>query len=202
MKEMSKKGIIIMCVLFILWGIVSRLTPHLWNTTPITAIALFSSAYLGFRYSSIILFLIMIVSDAFIGFYEWHVMLSVYISFSIALLLGLYVKKNRNINRVFVSSLTSSILFFLITNWAVWQFGSMYTHSFSGLMDSYIMALPFFRNSLFGDLLYSGLLLGVFEFVKRYRFVQYTPPHISTELNPRNLFRCKSKNSCIGIISK
>ncbi|MEK7185550.1 MAG: DUF6580 family putative transport protein [Patescibacteria group bacterium] len=160
---MSKKELIFVSLAIISVGIASRLLPHPWNTTPVTAIAIFSSAYLGFRYSFAIFLAIMFVTDIFLGFYQWQIMLAVYGSFATAALIGLFLRKKKTVGLILVSALSSSVLFFLITNWAVWQFGTMYEHSLTGLFQSYFMALPFFRNSLLGDIFYTSLLFGVFE---------------------------------------
>jgi hypothetical protein len=161
---MSKKELIFVTLFLIIVGVVSRLLPHPWNTTPLTAIAIFSSAYLGFRYSFVIFLTTMVVADISLGFYQWQVMLAVYGSFLLASLIGLLMRKKKTAGLVFVSAISSSVIFFLITNWAVWQFGSMYTHSFSGLLQSYYMAIPFFKNALAGDIIYSGIFFGAFEF--------------------------------------
>lgn len=160
---MSKKVSIFIAVLLIAAGIASRFMPHAWNMTPITAIALFASVYLGIRYSLLIVAATMFISDLFIGFYDWRVMLSVYIGFAVAGLIGILVRKNKNLITVFSGAVSSSIFFFLFTNWAVWQFGSMYEHSIAGLTQSFAMAMPFFKNMLAGDIAYTGILFGSFE---------------------------------------
>lgn len=59
-----------------------------------------------------------------------------------------------------------AIIFFLLTNAAVWAFGTMYPHTLSGLMESYTMAIPFFRNSLLGDIFFIGILVGGYEVIQ------------------------------------
>ena len=159
---LSSKSKIVFVLGLIAFGILSRVLPHAWNFTPITAIVLFSAAYFGIVYSLIIFLMVMVVSDLHLGFYEWHIMLAVYGSFAIASLIGLLLK-NKSMGVVFMGTISSSVLFFAITNWAVWQFSTLYSHSLSGLLQSYVMALPFFRNSLAGDVCYSGFLFGAYE---------------------------------------
>ncbi len=161
MKKNFKK--IFFLAVLVAFGVLGRLLPHAWNTTPMTAIALFASAYLGFEYSMVFVFAAMFISDGIIGFYSWPIMISVYASLFVASLLGQYIKKHKNVGSIAVVTFGSSILFFLVTNWAVWQFGTMYLHSWAGLMQSYTMAVPFFRNSLVGDLFYTGAIFGVYE---------------------------------------
>jgi hypothetical protein len=137
----------------------------------------------------------MFVSDIFIGFYSWPIMLSVYGSFFIASLLGEYIKNHKNVGSIAVVTLSSSIIFFLITNWAVWQFGTMYAHSWQGLLDSYLMAIPFFRNSLVGDIFYAGLLFGAYETVRFFVFKNFgilfngsaAKAEVSAEIEPKGL---------------
>ena len=80
---------------------------------------------------------------------------------------GLWIRKNKTAGRVVGGTLLGSLFFFLLTNAAVWLFGTMYAPNFAGLMQSYFMALPFFRNSLLGDLFYVGVLVGGMELVLR-----------------------------------
>lgn len=160
---MSKKAYLALALFLIVLGVASRLLPHMPNFTPVTAIALIASMYLGLRYSLGVILAVMFVTDAIIGFYSWQIMLSVYGSLIVSSLIGLYIKKHKQVATVFLGTLGSSLLFFLVTNWAVWQFGSFYPRSFAGLMESYMMAIPFLKNSLAGDFAYTAILFGAFE---------------------------------------
>jgi hypothetical protein len=101
---------------------------------------------------------IMAITDTIIGFYQWQMMLAVYGSIILTGIIGMLLAKRRGAGSIFLASSGSSILFFLVTNWAVWAFGTMYPHTMSGLLQSYFMALPFFGNSIVGDVAYSLLL--------------------------------------------
>ncbi|MFA4818191.1 MAG: DUF6580 family putative transport protein, partial [Parcubacteria group bacterium] len=57
----------------------------------------------------------------------------------------------------------SSITFFLVTNFAVWAFFDWYPHTWAGLITNFTLALPFFRNTLLGDVFYTGVLFGAYE---------------------------------------
>lgn len=146
-------------------GVVGRMLPHLWNATPLVAVALFAGTYLGLRHSIFLIIAIMFVSDIFIGFYEPELMVTVYSSFAIVGLLGYFIGRHKNWTNIFLTSMASSIIFFLTTNWAVWQFSPWYEQTFDGLIKSYVLALPFFRNMFFGDLIYVGVLFGIYELV-------------------------------------
>lgn len=158
-----------MVYLLILLGAVLRFLPHLPNFAPITALALFGGVYLRNRKLAIVIPLAaMLVSDYFIGFYHLPVMLFVYLSFAISGLLGLWLKKRKNLGNAVGVTLFASVQFYLLTNFAVWAFGSLYPPDAQGLLSSYINALPFFRNTLLGDLFYVGVLFGAYEFVPRW----------------------------------
>lgn len=144
-------------------GIAARFLPHPANFAPIGAIAIFSGIYLPKRWAIVLPLAAMLFSDLFIGFYAWPIMLSVYAGFIIMGLIGLAVRKNKKLSTVLGGTVLGSVIFYLITNAAVWVFGSLYPHTAAGLLQSYYMAIPFFRNSLLGDLFYTGALAGAYE---------------------------------------
>ncbi|HEU0085360.1 MAG TPA: DUF6580 family putative transport protein [Candidatus Paceibacterota bacterium] len=162
---MNKKTIIIhiaVVLSLVLVGILSRTMPHPWNFTPLSAIALVVTAYYGWRYGAMAILLVLLASDLMIGFYHWQMMFAVYGSLLLAVALGTLIHRKK-VGTILFASLGSSLLFYFITNWAVWQFGTMYSPDWSGLSQSYFMALPFFRNSLAGDLIFTATLFSVFE---------------------------------------
>jgi len=141
--------------------------PDIPNFAPIAAIALFGGTYLSKKYALIIPAIAMIVADYFIGFYNPFVMISVYGSFIVIGLIGMWLKNHKNIGNVFGASLLGSSIFFIVTNFAVWlapQF--YYPRTLSGLIDCYALALPFFRNSILGDLTYVIIFFGAYELVR------------------------------------
>ncbi|MBI5133996.1 MAG: hypothetical protein HZA81_01240 [Candidatus Taylorbacteria bacterium] len=160
---MNKKNVLLFSLGLIALGVLGRLAPHLWNATPLGAIALFAASYFGLRMSLPVTLSILFITDLAIGFYDWRIMASVYASFALAAILGRLTSRSRAPYKVGLAVLGSSTLFFLATNLAVWQFGTMYPHTLSGLADSYIAALPFFRNSIIGDSMYALALFGSYE---------------------------------------
>ena len=156
----------LIALLLILFGIVFRLSPHPANVAPIAAIALFSGVYLTGKWKIFIPIVAMLVSDFFIGFYEWPILLTVYGCFAATIAIGALVKRNKNTGSVIAGSLSASILFFLATNAAVWMVHSeTYAPDLSGLLASYTLAIPFFRNTMLGDLFFTGALFGAYEVV-------------------------------------
>jgi uncharacterized membrane protein len=162
-KMQFKTQKLISPLLIIFFAVSMRFLPHPPNFAPIAAMALFGGVYLNKKYALIAPLLAMFISDIFLGFHS--TIFYVYFSFILTGLIGLYLKKHKKLKNIIGGSLTASILFFLITNFGVWAQG-MYARDISGLLQSYIMGLPFFRNSLLGDLFYVGLFFGSYEFMR------------------------------------
>lgn len=150
----------------IVLGISTRLLPHLPNFTAVAATALFSGYYIKDKRAAFsIPLLIMLISDFFLGFYQWQLMLATYTSFAIVVILGIFIQKQKW-HFALPTSLIGSVLFFLLTNWAVWKFGGWYPADLSGLMTSYMEGLPFLKNSLLGDFVYTLGFFGSLEILK------------------------------------
>lgn len=160
-----KKVIPFLAVVFIIIGAALRFVPHFPNFAPIAAMALFGGVYLNKKYALIVPVVIMLISDLFIGLYDIKLMAGVYLSFILVGLIGLFVKKHKNIGTIIGGTVLGSILFFIITNFAVWAFYNWYSHTLNGIGQCFTMALPFFRGTLMGDLFYVAVLFGVYELV-------------------------------------
>lgn len=163
MKKFLKPEIIIAFIIITI-GIITRFLPHVPNFVPITAIALFAGRYLPKKIAIIAPLLIMLVTDYFIGFHE--VMIFVYGGILLAAILGVTLKKKPSWGKIFGATLASSIAFFIITNFGVWIMNSWYPHTFAGLAQCFVMAIPFFRNSLLGDFFYVTVFFGAYEMAK------------------------------------
>lgn len=157
LKPNKKNSIII---IFMIVAVLTRLLPHLPNFTPVTAVALFGGLYLSNKVLAYMLpLVIMVISDVFLGFSS--ITLFVYFAFVIISFIGIQAKKPS-----LAVVLLSSISFFVITNFGVWLLG--YPKTWTGFVECYTLALPFFRNSLMGDLFYSGVLIFGFDFVQKH----------------------------------
>ena len=153
----SKKQLFI--IAFMLIAVLCRVLPHLPNFSPITAIALFGGLYFSNKTMAYLVpLVIMALSDLFLGFHS--ISFVVYATFIVVSFIGTQTKKPS----VF-TILLSSISFFIITNFGVWLIG--YPKTWSGLVECYTLALPFFRNSLLGDLFYSGVMILGFNAVRK-----------------------------------
>lgn len=145
---------------------VARLIPHPWNFTPVSAMALFGGAYFTNKKSAFAVpFAALLISDLVIGFYS--TIHFVYASFALIVLIGFTLRGAVSAPRVIRAALTSSILFFVITNFGDWLALPVYPKTFSGLLMCYSAGIPFFRNMILGDLFYAGLLFGAFALAER-----------------------------------
>lgn len=146
----------------ILIGILLRFAPHAPNFTPVAAIALFSGVYLNKKYALLIPLILMIASDFFMGFHD--VILFTWGGFALITLLGVWMKKRKNIFSCLYMAILSSVLFYLISNFGVWVAG-WYPRNLNGLVTSYIMALPFLRTFTLSTLLYTALFFAAYELI-------------------------------------
>jgi len=133
--------------------------------TAVGAVGLVAGRSKSFATALFITFTSMLISDMFFGFHP--LMWATYGGMTFAVIVGKLLGKRNGIGIVAFASLVSSIVFFLITNLAVWTLPySMYPHTRAGLMDCYIAAIPFFRNSIIGDVMYMYVLVYAPYFVR------------------------------------
>ena len=143
-----------------------RLVPHPPNFTPIAAMALFSGAYLGRQGLAFAAPLAaLLLSDLVLGFYPEAIF--VYVSVAATVLIGLLLVRRVTFLAVGAAALASSLLFFLVTNFGVWLLMDYYPKTAAGLVACYVAAIPFFQNTVAGDLFYSALLFGGFALLER-----------------------------------
>jgi hypothetical protein len=153
--------------ILILFAIIMRLVPHIPDVTPLTGLALFGGAYLSRKQSLIIPLAALFISDLFLPGEPLVTRLSVYASFILVSLIGWWLRSNKRLGSIVLASLVGSVVFYLITNLALFYPTTMYTHSWSGVLLSYYNALPFFRNALVGDLVYTGFLFSAYSIALR-----------------------------------
>ena len=96
-----------------------------------------------------------------LGFY--HGQLTVYFSVALVVVIGMAALRRVSPVRVGVAAIASSVLFFIITNFGMWMFSGIYPRTVAGLSACYVAAIPFFQNTLAGDLFYATLLFGGFR---------------------------------------
>lgn len=150
----------------------TRLVPHPPNMTPIAAMALFGGAFLPNRRLAYALPLAaMLLSDIVLGMtlYGKAMLTSqpiVYACLLGTVAMGNLIRDRRSVLNVGVVTLASSLMFFVVTNFAVWAAGSLYPRTLAGLVVCFTAAVPFFRNSLIGDMAFTAILFAGFALLQ------------------------------------
>ena len=168
-KTFTPRFFIVLSVIIV--AAVLRLIPHWPNFTPIAAMALFAGTYFDKRPSAFAIpIAAMFLSDIVLGF---HANIpAVYLSFAIAVLIGMFLKRNVNVGTVLFASVGSSVIFFVVTNFSASLVSPIYPQNFNGLLECYIAGLAFFRdqshgfsflvNEILGTIFYSSVFYGAF----------------------------------------
>ena len=144
----------------IVLGVIARLIPHPWNFTPIGALGLFAGANCRPRIAWLVPLCALLFADFIVGFYNPLSMLFVYIGFLCGPLIGrLIISQRRSVGRIGSAVVVSSTVFFLLSNLGVWLSG-YYPLTLAGLIECYVLAIPFYSAILVGDALYATILFG------------------------------------------
>ena len=160
------KGLIFFTTLFAL----SRIIPHPPNFTPLISGAIFLPYLLQDRRLVMLLPVVtMFVADIFLGFHG--LMIWTYGAFLMIGLLSFNYFKFKPTS-IFILSVLSPSVFFLITNFGVWLDSEFYSQSLEGLIASYIMGLPFYANSLTSTVLFSASFYAVISAAPTLRFLK------------------------------
>jgi uncharacterized protein DUF6580 len=152
----------------------TRLIPHPPNVTPIAAMALFGGAYLrDWRVAFLLPTVAMFFSDLVLGITVYgNVLLKsqpvVYLCILITVAIGRFIRGNQSVLKITLATLASAVTFYLVTNVAVWAFDPLYVKTWTGLINCYTAAIPFFRNSVLGDVFFTTILFGGFAILERF----------------------------------
>ena len=158
LQLISKKEIFPITLILLLT--LSRLIPHPPNFTPVIAVAIMSSYFFRNIYLSMATILLaMLLGDLLIGLYKN--MFFVYLSLMIINISFFKISKKINYKNLFIFSFFGSIIFYLISNFGVWALEGLYQKNLVGLMECYLFAIPFFKNTIFSTLIftYSGFFV-------------------------------------------
>jgi hypothetical protein len=181
--ENQPKAEFLLTVGLVVIGILTRLlfnAIHFYNFNAVIATAIFSGAYLTRnKWAMLVPFIALLATDAIgqflihsdtLGFYDVPQMSVVYGSFGLALLIGKLYAPKPSLLRYIGVTLGGSVTFFLVTNFALWPFyaNQLYPQTLGGVLQSYMVALPFYRNTLLSDLIFTAVLFGGFEMAKVY----------------------------------
>jgi hypothetical protein len=140
--------------------VVVRILPNTLNFTPIAASALFAGAVLGRPLALAVPLAAMALSDCVLGFDDWRMTIFVYVGLTMPAVFGLLTRDSWKPIRLVPLAALSSVFFFITSNFAVWMFSGIYARDAAGLVKCYIAALPFFQNTLMGDLFWTAVLFG------------------------------------------
>jgi hypothetical protein len=134
----------------------SRLVPHPPNAVPIAAMALFAGAFFS---NTMLAYLVplaaMLLSDLILGFHStvWYVYAGVVLTVFIGSML-----KHITFFKVGLAAVLASIAFYLITNFGAWLHHDMYPQNMNGLLQAYVAGIPFLRNALVANIIFSYLV--------------------------------------------
>lgn len=161
----------------IICGALLRLLPHEPNFAPISAMALFGGYYLPKRFALALPIVTMLIADIFLGFHA--TMPFVYGSFLLIGIIGMTIRQQpASVARIGLATVASSVIFFLLTNFGVWLTGTLYAKTPVGLVDAYIMGIPFFRNTFLGDLFYTTAFFGGYAVFRKAMHIFLATKHV------------------------
>jgi len=178
-KLKSSFSYLVILAVLIALGVAGRLLPHPPNFTPMAAIALFAGFIFIKRYMAVVAVIsTMLLCDYFafgslsVSWFGSKSMFVVYLALLFPIVFKNFLQKKIGVLRIFGAALASSSVFFLATNFAVWVFSPMYEKTFEGLVLCYTMAIPFFQNTVAGDLIWSGVIFGTYFALRNYSNLQ------------------------------
>lgn len=159
-------------LIWILVGVMGRLVIHIPDVTPITSLCLLSPVVFSKKTSLIILIFILLLSDFCLHCLFHYPIFGLWTIFTYSgwlgvLCLGFLFSNNLNLSRAFYFTCIGSFVFWIWTNLGTWITTNLYSHHFHGLLQCYIAALPFLRNSMVGSIVWTGVLT-IFIFQKKY----------------------------------
>ena len=167
---MNKKLFTLVAIIFAV--ALFRVLPHPPNVSPVAAMALLGGAYFTDKRMAFILpFLALFLSDLIIGFH--NSMIVVYAGFALTVGMGIWMQKKITANRVAATTVASTLLFFIISNFGAWMMTGMYPMNAGGLLQAYVAGIPFLQNSLLGNLAFSAVMFAGFAMMQRQFFREH-----------------------------
>ncbi len=166
----------------IIVGVLLRIIPHPPNVTPIAAIALLGGAYIGKKYLAFLIPLAaLFLSDVLLnntinkvyftdspGFVLWSpYMAFTYAAFLLMVLIGIVYLKKPSFFKNILGAVGASVLFFFVSNIGVWIMPGGYPETLGGLVTCLTAGLPFFRNTLVGNVVYVIVFFSAFSYIQK-----------------------------------
>lgn len=157
-------------IAFVLIASLTRIIPHPWNFTAVGAIAFFSGARFEDKKMALwVPVLTLFITDLILGFHS--TVLFTYGGFLLMSLLGRMAQRTQFVKTTGLL-ITSSLAFYFVSNFGVWAVENYYPKTFEGLIQCYVMGIPFLQRQLMADLFYSGLLFAAYEALNRKVWMQ------------------------------
>ena len=140
----------------------SRFIPHPPNFTSLIALSFYVPLIFGTIYIPIVL-TSFVITDIFIGFHS-----TLFFTWGSVVLIGLFSKFFTSLNLIFriFGATSGALIFFIISNFGVWLSGG-YGYTYSGLIECYFLAIPFFYNTLISTIIYAFLIESIFFIYKK-----------------------------------
>jgi hypothetical protein len=155
----------------LLLAALSRLLPHSMHAVGINFTAVGAGLlFFGARrphWQAAIAAAVMALTDVYLTKYvygfEFHVSayLMTWFWYAAVCLMASGLLRKVTVLRVAAGVFASATSFFVLSNFMVWAAGSLYPHSFAGLVACYGLAVPFYANDLISTGLVSGVLFGL-----------------------------------------
>lgn len=153
-----------MIYLLTVLGVISRLIPHWPNFVPIGSIGIFASNKKGVLISAVTILGIMVITDIFLGFS--YTSIFVYAGMLSYVFWGQLSR--RGTLGMISAPIGGSISFFVISNLGVWL-GPWYTHDLTGFIRCFTLAIPFYKFTLFSDIIFTSAIFGIYFIIKGYK---------------------------------
>lgn len=175
----------------------TRLLPHPPNFASIGALALFAGYSMRSTKGLLVPLGALLISDIIghvmrvpgMGFYSPMMMLFVYGGFAAVVGIGRLSRSSiaanhpwLNTGRIAGGSIAGATVFFLVSNFGVFV-GGAYGLTSTGLVACYVAALPFFLNTLAGDLFFGFVLFGAAALVGKLDGIRTTRNDLSGQVN-------------------
>lgn len=158
---MKNRNAYLVATLFVAVAVFSRLAPHPLNFSPVAGVALFSGAFLSTGLAAAVILGSLMISDLILGLH--FTMPFTWASFLAVMWLGRPLAGAFRPAQILLRAFAGSAFFFVVTNFGVFLEGRMYARTWNGLAECYWMALPFYRNTVAGDLAFALILFGAWH---------------------------------------
>lgn len=174
----------LLALVFFAFSVALRFAPHGVNFNAIGALALFAGCYLSATEGALIALGALALTDTLghwldigsMGYYHRPTMFAVYFATALPSLLGWLMRRYEvKWTNVFATAVGSSALFFVITNFAAWLDPMLgYAQTPAGLVQCYVMAVPFAGNHFLGTILFSGAFFATYAYARKTTFLGST----------------------------